>query len=90
MIDKSGLRGFILVSLSFSHYKGGHYSFICSMLFKNEFLIVKNVLYEKRRKVNALCVFILFYKLTLIKMQVQFNEQSDPPADRCQCNGSSI
>lgn len=48
-------------------YKGGHYSFIYSTSFKNELLLVKNVLYEKR-KLNEWCVF--FIKETLFKMLV--------------------
>lgn len=48
-MNKSGLRGSVLASLAFSLYKGGHYSFIYSTSFKNEFLLVKNVLYEKRK-----------------------------------------
>lgn len=46
-------------------YKGGHYSFIYSTWFKNEFLLVKNILYEKR-KLNEWCVFVLLYKGNLV------------------------
>lgn len=58
------VRGAISASLSSSHST----KVDTILLSTAQFLLVKNVLYEERRKLNECCVFVLLYKVTLFKV----------------------